>query len=421
MLQLYSTLIMHADFDAFFASVEQALDPNLAGRPVIVGGRETDRSVVASASYEARALGVKTAMPLSQAKRLCPRAVFLRGSHKRYTAASQAAFSVFDRYTPTVQSASLDEGYLDFTHCARLYAWEQKCLEHAVDWQTVAEQIKNEVKQQTGVNVSIGIGSNKLVAKIATTLAKPNGIVQVWPGYEAAFVAPLPVGAIPGIGSRTAEILGTFNVKTVDQLTRLSRDLLVRTFGTYGRVLYSAARGIGSVVLPPPERPKSISRETTFEADTDDPTTIEGMLYYLLERAAHQMRSIGLRARSVSVRVRYSDFQTLAKSKRLDQPTHLDVELYRTVLHLLERVHIRRMRLRLVGVTLSQLSEARSYQEDLFNPSDYAAHRDLLESVDRIRNRYGFGSVIAGRALNLMKDHARDSGGFQLRTPALTR
>jgi DNA polymerase-4 len=315
--------IFLVDIDAFFAQVEQILQPELKGRPVIVGGLVTDRSVVASASYEARARGVKTAMPLAQAHRICPDAVFLRGNFHAYARFSREMMDLCRRYTPLVEPMSLDEAYLDVTGCRRLFE-TQGIISAGDAWPLeAADHLKRTLKREMDLFVTVGVAASRLVAKIACDYAKPNGVAYVKPGYEAPFLAPLPLKVLPGIGPRTAERLARYNLHQVCDLVRIPPAMLAAHFGPAAEVLAARARGIdSSTVNADLGDPKSISRETTFETNLIARDAMLAMLYYLMERACRQLRDDGLLARTVTVKVRYADFLTEGRSRSL--PTFSD-------------------------------------------------------------------------------------------------
>jgi len=403
--------MLHVDVDAFFASVEQVLNPALMGQPVIVGGRAEDRSVVASASYEARAYGVRVAMPLAAARRLCRDAVFLRGDFDHYNRFSTHVRRVLDRFSPAVEQMSLDDFYVDLAGLERLFGRPVE----------IAERIKQRVKAETGLNVSMGLAANKVVARVASDYAKPNGIAHVLPGHERAFLRPMSVRKLPGVGPRTAAELEKFNLHTVGDLARIDGALLVRTFGLAGEALSRHANGGGDATIRPAEAPRSISRETTFEQDTDDRRVVGAMLYYLAERAARQLREEHMHARRVSVRLRYADFRTVERSCTLREGTDQDDEFYRAALGLLQRVYTRRMRIRLVGVCLSGLTTFRLRQARLFTEEASRKRRRFYRSLDGIRRRFGFGAATVGPSLFLLHKVPRDERGFRLRTPSLSR
>lgn len=425
-------IIAHVDLDAFFASVEQVLNPRLASQPVIVGGHHTDRSVVASASYEARALGIHVAMPLFRAYRICPQAHFLRGNFHEYARFSEQVFDICRRFSPLVEPASIDEGYLDLTgtaeanlrRAAENETREPAARDHNPDhWPVrVGELLHDTVRRETGLNISVGLAANKLLAKIGSDFAKPNGLCYVMPGYEAAFLAPLALKVIPGIGRRTAEILTEYNLKTVADLQRIDRNLLVETFGDLaGEALYRKARGQGSTTIDLPGEPKSISRETTFEQDTADRNFIRAILYYLTERACWKLRRIGMKAHTITVKLRYSDFKTDARGRSIGHYSDQDHEFYGTASELLDRLYTRRVTARLVGVQLSNLTTEGHHQMHLWDELRHEKRTRVYSAADRIREKFGFSAVTTGRAVELLRTHDRDRHGYKLRTPCLSQ
>lgn len=405
-------LIMLLDMDAFFASAEQAAQPKLKGRPVIVGGLTTDRSVVASASYEARALGVRTAMPIAQAHRICPDGVFLRGNYSLYSSLSRKVMEICRTFTPLVQQASIDEAYMDLAGTQRLHK----------DWPVgVAERLLRTIREQTGLGATIGIGSNKLVARLAMQLAKPAGLCYVWPGYEAAFLATCELAEIPGVGRQTAAMLANYNLRTAADVQKTDKDLLVATFGErFGSLLHEAAWGRGETRLEMEHEQKSVSRDTSFERDTTDINYICSMLYYLTERACRTVRRMGQAAWTVSVKLRYSDFQTVSKSRTLAEPSNHDDVIYAVAKELLEKIYTRAVSARLVGIHLSGLVDAGQTQLQIWQPQQ-VRHGRLYEASDRIRERFGFCSLMKGPAIELMGKMEQDAAGLKLRTSCLTK
>jgi len=382
--------ILHVDIDAFFASVEKILDPSLNGKAVIVGGDVNDRSVVSSASYEARRYGVRSAMPIAQARRLCPGAIFLRGNFEAYARFSDRVLNILNRFTPIIERTSLDDFYLDLTGCRRL---------HGHPFQA-ADKIKRTVRNETGLPVSIGVASNKLVAKIASGLAKPDGILRVDPGNEAAFLRHLHMKKLPGIGAAAAASLRKFNLATLGEIASISADALERAFGAWGRILRERAQGIDdSPVVPDRGLPKSISHEHTFARDTMDADEIRAVLYTLTERTARRLRDKELLARTVTVKLRYTDFKTSTAARRLAEPTDMDHHLYEAALDRLEHLMLRRIRVRLVGVALSGLIPGARRQGALFDQRAHERKRRLYAGLDRIRRRHGFHILSPAAAL----------------------
>ena len=372
--------------DAFFVSVEQVRDPSLKGKPVIVGGDPDGRGVVAAASYEARTYGIHSAQPIARAKRLCPHAIFLRGSHHLYSEFSGRVFAILDTYSPLVEPMSLDEAYMDLTGCQRLHGPATG----------TAERIHNEILNKVGINASVGMAANKLMAKIASTMAKPNGLLRILPGHEAAFLAPLPVGRIPGIGPKSGEQFKRMGIHTVRDLAQLPLELLEEVYGEWGHRLYEKARGISRSPVLKRGDTRSISRETTLEEDSTDPAFLESTLSWLVEKAASQLRQEGLRARCVSLKLRYSDFKTVTRSHTLSDAACEDHIIFDTVVSLFRKLFTRRTRVRLVGVALTSLTSGAPPQMELFENLNAKQWQKLYQGIDRLRQKYGFRSILRG-------------------------
>ena len=385
--------IFHVDVDAFFASVEQALHPELRGKPVIVGGDPRDRSVVAAASYEARRFGVHSAMPMAQARRLCPQGIFVRGHFDSYAEYSRRVEEILRRYAPRVEATSLDDFYMDFTGCRPLHGAPIEA----------AEKMKREVKEGTGLNVTIGIAANPTVAKMASELGKPNGILEVWRGSEAAFLRNLPVERLPGVGPATAQTLHNYNIRTLGDLARLTPEMLRQAFGAWGTSLGERARGHDdSEVATERAAPKSIGRETTFRADTADRAELRATLYDLTERVARQLREERFLARRVTVKVRYADFSTVTSARMLDEATDRDDDFYKAAAGRLEELlQKRRMQARLIGVTLSSFSPAGERQGKLFDQEKPQRRQRFYEGIDKLRKKFGHDIARVGPALRL--------------------
>ena len=409
-----SPLIAHIDADAFFASVEQGFNPLLRGRPVIVGGTENQRGVVHTASYEARARGVRTGMPLHQAKEICPEAVFLKGNFQHYQAASLVLQEIYLRYTPQVEFTSLDDAYLDLTGTQHLFVGPGK-LPHP---EALARRIQQEVADALHIGVSIGMATNKVVARIASDLRKPRGIVYVPPGEEKAFLAPLPVDVLPGIGRVAKGLLMDLNIFTVGELAALPPLVVEELFGSRGRQLWELANGRDPRPVQQRIVPKQISRETTFEEDTMDATIILATLQYLTERIAAKLRQQELIARRVGVKIRYSDFTQHQHTATLEHPTDTAAELFQAVQQQVERIPFRRQRVRHVGVQVSQL-QWRNWQLRLFD--DHQREELLEAAVDTIRRKFGFMAILPADTLELRKTYRMDKSGYILHSPALTK
>jgi DNA polymerase-4 len=387
--------------DAFFASVEQVLDPTLAGRPVIVCGRAEERGVVSAASYEARRYGVRSAMPTSQAKRLCPEGVFVSANHEAYREYSRRVFSVLKRFTPLVEQTSVDEAYLDITGCERLLGGPV----------TAARKVKEAVLAETGLTCSVGVAPNRLLAKMGSEMRKPDGLTLIRAEDVPGLIWPLPVGRLHGVGPRTAARLRAMGLQTIGDLARYPVDLLVREFGAGGRYLHDAANGRDETPVTPPDEaggPKSLSRETTFSRDVDDPDEIERTLLALSEGVAARLRREGYRGRTVTVKIRRADFRTVTRSRTLGTPTDLTEEIYEAARSAFASYWRPSVRIRLIGVGVTNL-EAGGGPRALFDARDKLQR--VSRAVDRIRSRYGERSVVRARLLSESRDKAADDTG----------
>ena len=381
--------IMLVDMDAFFVSVEEALNPKLRGKPVIVGGDPDGRGVVASASYKAREYGVRSAMPLAMARRLCPRAIFIKGSSYLYGEYSRRIMEILRRYTPAVEPVSVDEAYVDLTGCMRL---------HRADPVTLAQRARERIMDEVGVPASIGIASNKLTAKIAAEVAKPGGLLFIRPGYEASFIAPLPIGRMPGIGPSSEKVYRKMGIRVIGDLARFSPGALKRAFGKRARVLAARARGEDErEVTPDRDERKSIGRETTYSVDTSDPETLEATLSYLSESVGRRLRKSGLAFRRVTLKLRYEDFNTYTRSRIVDPPGSDTRTIFRTARSLMRGLYRRGARTRLIGVSVSSLTEPRR-QISLFESRAELMRERLEGGMDEARDRFGFESVMLARS-----------------------
>ncbi|HEX3629104.1 MAG TPA: DNA polymerase IV [Candidatus Dormibacteraeota bacterium] len=392
-------VVMHVDLDAFYASVEQLRHPELRGKPVIVGGAGVpgERGVVAAASYEARPFGVRSAMPLSRAKRLCPQAVFVPCDFKAYREASKSVFDILDRYSPVIEPLALDEAYLDCTGQEALMGPPER----------VAVRLRDEVRARCGLDISIGVASSKLVAKVASELRKPRGLVVVSPGSEAGFLAPLPLAKLPGCGPATVSRLKRIGVRSVAELAALPDPLLGELFGQYGRALGAHARGIDASPVTPPGDPKSISREVTFDHDQVNQSKIRETALSLLQDVGQSLRAHGLSARTVTLKIRYQPFDTQSRQATLAFATDRDDELADAFRNLLEAQVDRSRPVRLIGAGVSNL-EASSSQLNLLE--DRSARRvQLDQQLDQLRDRYGDHVIARGVTVRPhQKDVRRD-------------
>jgi len=399
---------MHIDADAFFASVEQGFNPLLRNKAVVVGGSEHQRGVVHTASYEARARGIKTGMPLVQAKRICPEAVFLKGNYQHYQATSLVMQDIYLNYTPQVEFTSLDDAYLDFSGTLHLHP---PPLE-------IARRIQQAVAEALHIGVSLGIGGNKVIARIASGLKKPRGIIYVPPGTEKEFLAPLPIDELPGVGRTAREKLLELGIFTVGQLAALPKVVLIQLFGVNGQKMWELANGIDHREVQQRILPKQISRETTFEEDTTDQSVVLACLQYLSERIGGKLRQQELLCRRVGVKIRYSDFTQHNVSQALPQATDSAAEIFSEVENILSRLPFRRLRIRHVGVWVTHI-EWRNLQLQLFNEEK---KMELLDAaIDEIREKFGFMAILPADTLELHKKYRLEKNGYVLHSPALTR
>lgn len=385
--------IIHLDLDAFFASVEELLRPELAGLPIIVGGPPEARGVVASASYAARRYGVRSAMPTAQALRLCPQAVLVPPRHGVYGEFSDRVMAILYEYTPLVEQISIDEAFMDVTGCE--LRWGEP-LE-------LAAGIQRRIKEEIGLSASLGIAGSKLVAKIASDYAKPHGLVLVPHGEEAAFLAPLDIERLWGVGKVTARKLRAAGVHTIGDLARLSREQVESWLGKYGVELWLSAHGIDSrPVVPDAGEPRSVSHEETFAQDISDPALLDAELLRLSEKVGARLRRYGLQGRTVFIKLRYGDFTTITRQETLQEPTDTDMEIYRHARRLWEKAWERGRPVRLIGVGMHQLHTA-SWQLSLL-PADSEElmrqrQRALNQAVDAIRQRFGDKALRRARLL----------------------
>jgi len=377
----------HVDMDAFFVSVEELFDPSLKGKPVVVGGRPEERGVVSSASYAARKFGVHSAMPLRTAYRLCPQAIFVDGHPERYRECSQQVYTVLESFSPLVEMASIDEAYLDMTGTERLYGPPLRA----------ADLLHRRMKAETRLNCSVGIAASRLVAKITSDQAKPNGILWVLPGQEAAFLAPLDVRKVPGVGKVTEKNLHMLGIRKVGDLARLDEAFLEQRFGKWGMALAGKSRGLDAGGWFDSEigagvGPKSISHEHTFNEDTADLAQIEPTLARLCEMVGRRLREHGLQARTIQLKLRYSDFSTITRAHSVPRATQLDTELYEEIGALFHQNWKPGAKVRLLGVHASGWAGGEE-QLDLLGEERHERWRQALAAADRMRDRYGESAV----------------------------
>jgi DNA polymerase-4 len=374
-------LIFHLDLDAFFVSVERILNPKLKGKPVIVGGDpKYGRGVVAACSYEARQYGLHSAMPIRTAYRLCPHGIYMHGNFNEYVRFSDAVENILSKYAPIVEPASIDEFYLDMTGCQKIYG----------SMFSFASFIQKEIWTKLSLPCSIGIGSNKTIAKIASDCMKPTGITYVLPGMEKEFLAPMSVETIPGVGRVMLKDLNSKGIYKICDITNLPHEYFSAAYGKYGIDLWRKANGEGTEYLTVQRERKSISKETTFDEDVTSNEFLKKTLFELAEKICQKVRNRNWVASTISIKLRYSDFQTLTRSRTI-KPTDDDKIVFDTAWQLLDKVHTRRVAVRLVGVGLTNFSEY-SEQEFLFENAE-VKRKKMFRAVTRIRDKYGYNAI----------------------------
>lgn len=379
--------IIHIDMDAFFASVEQRDNHSLIGQPVIVGGRAERRGVVAAASYEVRQFGVHSAMPTKTALNLCPHAVVIKPRLAFYAEISQQLREIFFRYTPLVEPLSLDEAFLDVSGCESLFGSAE----------VIGRRIKQEIKDELHLVASVGVASNKYLAKLASDVDKPDGFCIVNEEQVQSFLEPLPVKRIWGVGRATEKKLTTLGVHTIKQLKSWTEESLQRLFGKLGTQMWHLARGLDEREVVPDSRAKSISNEQTFVEDIADIVLLREHLRVLVDQVSQRLRSAGLHAKTVNLKVRYHDFQSFTRSKTLPLPNDATEVFYETVIEMLEnRLPDRELRLRLIGMGVSGLGSG-VRQQGLFDQADRKQREKLDEVSDLIRDRFGEDALRRGK------------------------
>ncbi|MGO9086311.1 MAG: DNA polymerase IV [Candidatus Sulfotelmatobacter sp.] len=397
---IFPRTIFHVDMDAFFVSVEELHDPSLKGKAVVVGGQRDERGVVSAASYEARKFGVHSAMPLRTAAKMCPQAIFVNGHPERYRECSEKVYKVLGSFTPQVEMASIDEAYLDMTGTERLHGPPLRA----------AHALHQRMKADTGLNCSVGIGTSRLIAKVSSAQAKPNGVLWIVPGAEAKFLAPLDVREIPGVGKVMEGHLHALGIQKVGDLARLEDSELEDRFGKWGLALAGKARGedaggwfdseVGEDVGA-----KSISHEHTYNEDTADPTQLESTLMRLSEMVGRRLRESNFHARTVQLKLRYKDFTTLTRAHTLAAPTQLDTEIFEQIRALFRKNWKKGSQVRLLGVYASSFTTAPD-QIDLLEGTRQQRWKNALAAADRLRDKFGESSVSLATGLR---------GGFRER------
>jgi DNA polymerase-4 len=379
--------IFHVDMDAFFVSVEELFDPTLKGKAVVVGGQRDERGVVSAASYEARKFGVHSAMPLRTAAKMCPQAIFVDGHPERYRERSERVHEVLSSFSPLVEMASIDEAYIDMTGTERLYGPPLRA----------AHRLHQKMKSETQLNCSIGIGISRLIAKVGSAKAKPNGVLWVVPGQEAKFLAPLDVRDIPGVGKVTEKNLHDLGIRQVGDLAKFDVSFLEEHFGKWGLALAGKARGedaggwFDSEVGADTDA-KSISHEHTYNEDTANLEQIESTLMRLSEMVGRRLREAHFHARTLQLKLRYKDFSTITRAHTLSDPTQLDTEIFEQIRVLFRKNWKKGAYVRLLGVQASGF-ENEGVQGDLLDGNRRERWQKAMSAADKLRDRYGEASV----------------------------
>ena len=385
-------MILHVDMDAFYASVEQRDRPDLAGKPVIVGGSAEGRGVVCAASYAARKFGVHSAMPAVTAKRLCPDGIFIPPRMSHYASVSKEIAAIFGDFTPLVEPLSLDEAFLDVRGSRDLFG----------DGPQIARQIKDRIRNELRLVASVGVAPNKFLAKIASDLDKPDGLTIVDPAKIQDFLDPLPVGRLWGVGKVTGGRFRDLGISTIADLRRLKQETLHELFGEQGDHLWRLARGIDDRDVIPDRKAKSISHETTFAVDIDDREILEAWLLELSDQLGSRLRRSRLTGKVLHLKVRFSNFQTLTRSLTLANQTNVTQEIFDSAIELFRNRVDRRLPIRLLGVGMSRFDNSSMRQQSLFDESEHDQQSQLDEMSDQIRTKFGHDAL--SRASRLMHD-----------------
>jgi len=381
---MFERAVLHMDLDSFFASVEILKNSSLRGKPIIIGGT-SNRGVVSSCSYEARRYGVHSAMPMKMALQLCPNATIVRGDMDSYSYYSNMVTEVIAEDAPVYEKSSIDEFYLDLTGMDRFFG----CYK----W---SRELRQRVIAETGLPISFGLSVNKLISKIGTGEAKPNGAKEIKRGIEKQFIAPLPVKKIPGVGQKTYKKLSFMGVRSIKILSEIPTRLLEREFGKFGRQLWEKANAIDNTPIVPYSESKSLSKERTFSEDTLDLKMIRNMLIDMCDKLSFELRASNRLTSCITVKIRYADFNTFTKQCKISY-TAQDNALSQYALQLFNKVYERRQLIRLIGVKFSGLVHG-NYQINLFDDSIERIH--LLQQMDRIRNRFGQDAIGRASAIN---------------------
>ena len=384
--------IMHVDMDAFYAAIEQRDNPELKGKPVIVGGSIESRGVVSTASYEARKYGVHSAMPMTEAHRRCPHGVYLPVDMQKYRRVSRQIMEIFHRFTPEVEAISLDEAFLDVTGSRKLFGTAEE----------IGREIKRLIQQEVQLTASVGLSYNKFLAKLASDMDKPDGFYQIRPEELESKVWPLPIRRMMGVGSKTAQMLEKMGVTTIGQLAGMNAGLLEHLLGKQGIMMHEVANGIDNRPVEPVRESKSVGRETTFPQDISEQYLLETILFTLTDDVCHTLRSSNLKGKTVSIKIRYPDFHSITRAVTLEQYTSSFEPVFASVQQLMQHNYKDGTAVRLIGVSVSNLKKDDQIveQQDLFQDDTLQKKQNVLNSVmDSINGKYGGDTVRRARKL----------------------
>ena len=393
-------VIIHIDMDAFFASVEQQANPELRGKPVIVCGDSGDRGVVAAASYEARRFGVRSAMPIREAKRLCPRVILVKGRHSYYGEISKRLLELYRNYTPSVEPFSIDEAFLNVAGCERLYGSPEN----------IAYMIKAKVKNCFGLTCSAGIAPNKFLAKMASNMNKPDGLTIIQSDNIKTTIWPLPIGRLYGVGEKTARVLKSLGINTIGEMAEMPIELFIEKLGETGRVLHNLACGIDNSPVDPNiwDIPKSIGHETTLREDSLNIDTILIHILSLSQQVGRRLRQQGLLGRTIMIKLRYSNFATLTRANTFPHFTCLDEDIYETAKNLFISAWDHLRKIRLIGVTVTNLSAKDDFMRQLALFEKDKRRERVTAAIDNLRNKFGENAVTRA---SLIKPGTKSKGG----------
>jgi DNA polymerase-4 len=386
--------ILHIDMDAFFASVEQHDNPGLRGKPVIVGADPRGRGVVSTCSYEARKFGVHSAQPIKEAYRLCPKGIFLPVRGSRYAEVSRNIMQLLSQYTPLIEPLSLDEAFLDLTASQKIFGTAE----------SIGRRIVLEIENQIGLSASVGIAPNKFLAKLASDLHKPHGFVVINPENANDILETLGIEKLWGVGPKTAAILHGMGIKTIGMLRQMNPQTLADNLGEIGLQLYQLAYGHDERPVSPSEPVKSVGHEMTFQVDTDDNEFLTGVLLWLCDQVARRLRQNGLKGRVITIKLRDGSFKTLTKRITLEQPTDFEETIYQEALKLFKRIPRAGLKIRLIGVSVSDFEDKTTLQLGLFSTEPQTVQKDLSKlhhTLDQLKDRFGEKIITKGTILQV--------------------